>query len=281
VDNSTTSLHWYLSLFLLAMIVQHLVSVVLLLPSLVPAQPVPQSADVEDVYDDSDYGDYDADSQAVTPAPGLADLLRTGSGLAQGILALLGEKVKFVNTLLADQELRERVGSSISTGVNLTGQIARVAVPLVGTVARQGPSLINTTRTLIDNLNNQDNQERLSQVAGAGTRVAQGLRTVASQTPQLIGQGSRLAGSLVKAANDTAPLIIEGIEEFTDQLPLIASFASAYAEVNAEQTQKVAQTFYTSLQCELQCRDQLDNDTKQECIKKFCKEEQEEEEDPV
>ena len=31
----------------------------------------------------------------------------------------------------------------------------------------------------------------------------------------------------------------QGITEFTDQLPLIAGFASAYAEVNAEQTQKV------------------------------------------
>ena len=41
-----------------------------------------------------------------------------------------------------------------------------------------------------------------------------------------------------------APLItlnelLQGIEEFTDQLPLITSFASAYAEVNAEQAQKV------------------------------------------
>ena len=33
--------------------------------------------------------------------------------------------------------------------------------------------------------------------------------------------------------------LLQGITEFTDQLPLIAGFASAYAEVNAEQTQKV------------------------------------------
>ena len=74
----------------------------------------------------------------------------------------------------------------------------------------------------------------------------------------LIGQGSRLAGSLIKAANDTAPLVInvsfvhninslfygeifQGIQEFTDQLPLITGFASAYAEVNAEQAQRVSQ----------------------------------------
>ena len=62
-------------------------------------------------------------------------------------------------------------------------------------------------------------------MAGAGTRVAQRVGTVAAQvgpdlgrelslhfdpqTPELIGQGSRLAGSLIKAANDTAPLIIQ------------------------------------------------------------------------
>ena len=80
-----------------------------------------------------------------------------------------------------------------------------------------------------------------------------------------MSQGSRLAGSIIKAANDTAPLIVDGIQvdirsfviiitiititiiififimlqEFTDQIPLITGFASAYAEVNAEQTQKV------------------------------------------
>ena len=83
--------------------------------------------------------------------------------------------------------------------------------------------------------------------------------------PTLVGQGSRLVGSVIRAANDTAPLVLDvrfaiilmpfavksnflttftfsllqGITEFTDQLPLIAGFASAYAEVNAEQTQKV------------------------------------------
>ena len=32
----------------------------------------------------------------------------------------------------------------------------------------------------------------------------------------------------------------QGITEFNEQLPLIAGFATAYAEVNAEQTQKVS-----------------------------------------
>jgi len=100
--------------------------------------------------------------------------------------------------------------------------------------------------------------------------------------PTLIEQGGKLIGSVIKAANDTAPLILNGIEEFTDQLPLITSFASAYAEVNAEQAQKVAQTFYTSLQCDIQCKEVVDKDLKQECQVQFCKrQEDEENEDEV
>merc|ERR1712083_989825 len=94
----------------------------------------------------------------------------------------------------------------------------------------------------------------------------------------LIEQGGKLIGSVIKAANDTAPLILNGIEEFTDQLPLITSFAS----VNAEQAQKVAQTFYTSLQCDIQCKEVVDKDLKQECQVQFCKrQEDEENEDEV
>ena len=150
-----------------------------------------------------------------------------------------------------------------------------------------------------------------------------------------MSQGSRLAGSIIKAANDTAPLIVDGIQvdirsfviiitiititiiififimlqEFTDQIPLITGFASAYAEVNAEQTQKVryrlsdnsvflltnerkllmflhstlnycqvVNTFYTSLQCDLQCKDLEDTDLKAECEVQFCKKAEDEDE---
>jgi len=79
-------------------------------------------------------------------------------------------------------------------------------------------------------------------------RLAQGVGTIATQASQQLGEGSRLAGSVIKAANDTAPLVISGIQDLTDQLPLITGFASAYAEVNAEQAQQVVQTFQSSLQ---------------------------------
>ena len=60
----------------------------------------------------------------------------------------------------------------------------------------------------------------------------------------MTNQGTRLAGSIIHAANETAPLIVDGIQEFTDQIPLITGFASAYAEVNAEQTQKVIKIMF-------------------------------------
>ena len=41
---------------------------------------------------------------------------------------------------------------------------------------------------------------------------------------------------------------------------------------------QVAQTFYTSLQCDLQCRDVVDKDLKQECLVQFCKKKGEEDE---
>jgi len=78
----------------------------LLLPCLSP-HPAPQA---EDSYNDDYYGDYDAQAAATpTSDTGLLDLLRTGSSVAQGIFALLGEKVKLVNTLLADQSTPKEI----------------------------------------------------------------------------------------------------------------------------------------------------------------------------
>eukprot|EP00092_Neocalanus_flemingeri_P008729 GFUD01009400.1.p1 GENE.GFUD01009400.1~~GFUD01009400.1.p1 ORF type:complete len:262 (-),score=64.27 GFUD01009400.1:23-808(-) len=252
-------------------------SILIISSSLISSLPAPQSSETSSLnpsssFDYGDYGDYNAVSKAATPVRNndLGDLLRTGSSLAQGFLALLGAKVNFFNTLMSDQEFRDQVSRTVSTGLNLTGQIAAVAVPLVRTAVSQAPTIINASRAAIQTLGSEENQARVRQ-------VSQGVGLVASQAPELIGQGSRLAGSVIKAANDTAPLILDGIQEFTDQLPLITGFASAYAEVNAEQAQKVAQTFYTSLQCDLQCRDVVDKDLKQECLVQFCTKEDEDE----
>eukprot|EP00092_Neocalanus_flemingeri_P100469 GFUD01128325.1.p1 GENE.GFUD01128325.1~~GFUD01128325.1.p1 ORF type:complete len:258 (-),score=59.71 GFUD01128325.1:40-813(-) len=253
---------------------QYLVYLCLVLSScsLLSCLPAPQSSEPsetsatssEDAYGDyEDYGDYNENTKAITDnsttGDPLGDLFKIGGSLAQGFLALLGAK-----------EFRDQVSRTVSTGLNLTGQIAAVAVPLVRTAVSQAPTIINASRAAIQTLGSEENQARVRQ-------VSQGVGLVASQAPELIGQGSRLAGSVIKAANDTAPLILDGIQEFTDQLPLITGFASAYAEVNAEQAQKVAQTFYTSLQCDLQCRDVVDKDLKQECLVQFCTKEDEDE----
>lgn len=176
----------------------------------------------------------------------------------------------------------------MATGLNLTGEVIKVGIPIARSAIEQAPAIINSTRTVLQTINSDENRERVQQIAGVGTRVAQGAGNIASGAPELVSQGSRLAGSLIHAANETAPLIVDGIQEFTDQIPLITGFASAYAEVNAEQTQKVSntdlisvcikcnvlqvvQTFYTSLQCDLQCRDVDDPDLRAECEVQFCK----------
>jgi len=58
---------------------------------------------------------------------------------------------------------------------------------------------------------------------------------------------------------------------FAEQLPLIADFASAYAEVNAEQSQIVAETFSRSLTCNLECAETTSVKERKECEEKYCK----------
>jgi len=231
-------------------------------------KPAPQSSSADSDYGD-DYGDYDETSSQTSSSSGsVGDIIRAGSGLAGSLLSLFNQK-----------ELRDQVGNTVASGINLTGEIVRAGVPLARAAIEQAPAIINGTRAALQAVNSDENRERVSQIAGVGTRVAQSAGTVASQAPELVSQGTRLAGSLIRAANDTAPLIVDGIQEFTDQIPLITGFASAYAEVNAEQTQKVVQTFYTSLQCDLQCRDLEDDDLKAECEVQFCKKNDEDEDD--
>jgi len=238
---------------------------------LVCSLPVPETEDIsEDSYNDEYYGDYDSEAANATPAKnGLEDILKLGSGLAEGLLALLGEKVKIITGLLGDKNLRAQVNNTVSAGLNLTGQIVRAAVPVVHGAVQSVPLILKSGRQALENLNSEDHQQRTRQ-------AIQGVGQAAAQVPELVQQGGRLIESVIKAANDTAPLILNGIEEFTDQLPLIASFASAYAEVNAEQAQEVAQTFYTSLQCDIQCKDVVDKDLKQECQVQFCTRKEEE-----
>jgi len=178
--------------------------------------------------------------------------------------------LRLLITVRSGQELRESVGRTVGAGLNMTGRLLEVAVPLAQSAVQQAPVIINSSRAALASLNTRENRERVGQLQGAGSRVAAGVAGAAAGAPELLQQGASLAGSVIHAANDTAPLVLQGIQEFTDQLPLITGFASAYAEVNAEQAQVVARTFYTSLQCDLHCKDITDDKKLQECKLQYC-----------
>ena len=44
------------------------------------------------------------------------------------------------------QELRDQVGNTVSSGLDLTGEILRTGVPLARSALAQAPTIINTTR---------------------------------------------------------------------------------------------------------------------------------------
>jgi len=184
------------------------------------ALPAPQAQEINTLAQQK----TDGDQQGLN---GVTEILKFGASLVEGFIALMGQKVTFLSKLLSDQEFQESIGGTVDAAVNLTGTVARVAIP-----------------------------------------VAQG---VLESVPTLVSQGSRFAGSVVRAANDTSPLFLEGIAEFTEQLPLIADFASAYAEVNAEQSQIVAETFSRSLTCNLECAETTSVKERKECEEKYCK----------
>jgi len=221
--------------------------------------PAPQTEDLG-----GDYGDYDESSLDIPterPQGVLVEILRLGTQLTQGFLELLSSK---------------HLQNTVHTGLNLSrAAVHDVAVPVTHGILALVPRVVNATMSVLDGAQSvvmsPAVQESAGNLAGAGAGVVQGVSTSFQQVPALVGQGSRLAGSVIHAANDTAPLILQGINEFTDQLPLIAGFASAYAEINAEQSEKVVRTFSRSLRCDLECKDMEESQAKTECEEKYCK----------
>jgi hypothetical protein len=249
-----------------------LICLTCLLASSCLALPAPQQ-DTSDL--GSDYGDYDASVQGVDPqSGGLEDFLGVGAGLAEAFLSLISDKVKFITGLLSDKDFQDTVGNTIETTIGVGVNLSRAAVPVAHSILGAVPGIINATMGAVSTtqqvVSSPEVQERAGQLAEVGARVAQGVGMRAAQVPTLVGQGTRLAGSVIRAANDTAPLVLQGITEFTDQLPLIIGFASAYAEVNAEQTQLVVQTFSRSLNCSLECMDIVTSQEKAVCEEKYC-----------
>ena len=118
----------------------------------------------------------------------------------------------------------------MSSGLNLTGELVRAGVPLAMAALEQAPALINTTRTAIQTLHSEENRERVSQIAGVGSRVAASAGNVASRAPVLFSQGTRLAGSIIHAANATAPLVVNVGYRRDDEQGKYQKYISIFSE---------------------------------------------------
>jgi len=179
---------------------------------------------------------------------GAGDLIKVGASALHGLLGLLGAKIDIFRSLLTNKGLHEHVGKTVELGLNVTRDLVGAKVGAIRSAAELVPQLI-------------DGKAALLEASSKGST-------------NLVDQGSRLIGSVVKAANSTAPLVANIVQETVEQIPLATGFVSAYAEVNAEQAQKVARRFYGSLQCDLQCSELEDPDLLEECENQFCKEDE-------
>merc|ERR1712083_832436 len=179
---------------------------------------------------------------------GAGDLIKLGASALHGLLGLLGAKIDIIRSLLTNKDLHEHVGKTVELGVNVTKGLVGAKVGAIRSAAELVPRLIDGTQAILE--------------------------ASSKGSTNLVDQGSRLIGSVVKAANTTAPLVANIVQETVEQIPLATGFLSAYAEVNAEQTQQVAQRFYGSLQCDLQCGQLEDPELLEECETQFCQEDE-------
>ena len=63
------------------------------------------------------------------------------------------------------QELRDQVGNTVSSGLDLTGEILRTGVPLARSALAQAPAIINTTRQ-VSTVKTTKNEEYFSIIYG-------------------------------------------------------------------------------------------------------------------
>jgi len=105
----------------------------------------------------------------------LGELLKVGAGVLESLLAILGPKVEFVTKLLTDrvnqneqegseyqknywfdrfsdiymEELQTGLATTVSVGANLTGEVARVALPVAQGLLQVAPVIIETGSQLV------------------------------------------------------------------------------------------------------------------------------------
>ena len=72
--------------------------------------------------------------------------------------------LRLLITVRSGQELRESVGRTVGAGLNMTGRLLEVAVPLAQSAVRQAPVIINSSRAALASLNTRENRERVGQL---------------------------------------------------------------------------------------------------------------------
>merc|ERR1711997_85686 len=228
------------------------ITIVLLLLNLLLVSSFPAGGEEEE--EEEVTNNEDVAVTEVTEAPEekedskAGELINLGASALHGLLGLLGAKIDIIRSLLTNKDLHEHVGKTVEFGLNVTKGLVGAKVGAIRSAAELVPRLIDGTQAILE--------------------------ASSKGSTNLVDQGSRLIGSVVKAANTTAPLVANIVQETVEQIPLATGFLSAYAEVNAEQTQQVAQRFYGSLQCDLQCGQLEDPELLEECETQFCQEDE-------
>jgi len=241
--------------------------------SVVGSSPVPQQGSVGAAAEDVEYAYDDYQSDADTPAgqpprlPDPADLAALFGSAAKGFMELIQRKVDFLNNVIQSKDFQERVGQTVKLGLDVTGAAVEVGAPIAMNAIQAAPRVIADGGQMIRNvLENEDVRNAGSAAVRTGALVA---NTVARESPQILADGARLAGSISKAAGQTIPLVVEGLQQFSEQVPFFVSFGNAYVTQNAEQIHKATSTFSRTFSCDYNCNN-LQGSERETCQREHC-----------
>jgi len=230
--------------------------------SVAGSSPVPQQGSVGAAAEDVEYAYDDYQSDADTPA-GQPPRLPDPADLA----ALFGSAAKGFMELIQRKDFQERVGQTVKLGLDVTGAAVEVGAPIAMNAIQAAPRVIADGGQMIRNvLENEDVRNAGSAAVRTGALVA---NTVARESPQILADGARLAGSISKAAGQTIPLVVEGLQQFSEQVPFFVSFGNAYVTQNAEQIHKATSTFSRTFSCDYNCNN-LQGSERETCQREHC-----------
>lgn len=109
----------------------------------------------------------------------VGELLQFGSGLTDGLLLLLSEKIALFTRLLDDKDFLDSLGNTVSAGAKITEEVARVAIPATKQILPAIPTIIEQGSILVASL--------ATLVGRAGPVVLQGASQLADLGPLVTG----------------------------------------------------------------------------------------------